>query len=288
VTEDPVDRPPPEVPPPADDASPSTAPKPEAESKTTRVRHHRSWFGDLTKASFVVQVFAAVVAVIGVAAAIAIPLALNSGSTAGSPTTASAGGSTTPSEQPAPKRYVSPNASCEEYVDTAARDGGRRLFVGSPGQLAGGPAVELRLLPSGRYSRVVRAVPGDVFSVSTQLGNVEYGSLSRVSVEASVSADRGRCWRIVMAAREPSDAGTEVEWQPVLILLQHGAPTNLEYIPGSTVLEEESGRAIGGGLPDGVVGNWIQLPYEIPGGTIYYLNFEVRIGRSQSHLGRTS
>jgi hypothetical protein len=179
---------------------------------------------------------------------------------------------------------VSPEATCDEYVDAVAREEGQRLLVGSPGQSSGGPAVELRLLPAGDYTRVARAVPGDLFNVSTQIGNTQYGSLAPVSVKASVSSDRGRCWRIIVSAKEPT-AG-ETEWEPVLILLQHGTPTKLEYVPGSTDLEEEGGHVIGGGLPDGVLGSWIRLPYEIPGGTTYFLNFEVRIGLGKN--ARTS
>lgn len=286
MDDDPAQRPPSDGSPPpnedrADGATGRVGP-PESSSE----RSDPAPFWNITKASFAVQVVVGVFTVIGVAAGIVIPLALSTGSTARSTNPSLAAGSTTTSGQASPKRYVSPEATCDEYIDAAAGDEGKRLLVGSPGQLAGGDAVELRLLPVGEYTRVANAVPGDVFNVSTQISNTEYGSLAPVSVRASVSSDRGRCWRIIVSAKEPT-AG-ETEWEPVLILLQQGAPTKLEYVPGSTELEEESGRVLGGGLPDGVVGSWIQLPYEIPGGTTYYLDFKVRIGRSQNDLDRTS
>ncbi len=284
VDDDPAETPPPDVPPPSSER-PSVEEKEAAPLSKSSSDHGRRPLWDMAKASFIIQVLGLVVAVIGVAVAVVFGLdALSSGSASKSSTAALAVRSTTTSEQPTPERYMSPEATCDEYVDAAASEEGQRLLVGSPGQFSGGPAVELRLLPAGEYTRVASAIPGDVFNVSTQIGNTQYGSLAPVSVRASISSDRGRCWRIIVSAKEPTVG--ETEWEPVLILLQHGGPTKLEYVPGSTDLEEESGQAIGGGLPDGLLGRWIRLPYEIPGGTTYFLNFEVRIGRGKN--ARTS
>jgi hypothetical protein len=111
------------------------------------------------------------------------------------------------------------------------------------------------------------------------LANVEYGSASDISVMASISADRGMCWRIVLDVKEPTSPARRAELGPALILLGHGGPTTLEYVPGSTVLTDEQGQALTGGLPDGITRGWISLPYAVPGGTIYYLNFDVRVRR---------
>jgi hypothetical protein len=148
--------------------------------------------------------------------------------------------------------------------------------------------VELRLIPAGRYAEVVRAAPGDVIKASTMLADVAYGSVSDVSVKADISADRGRCWRIALAVREPTSPARATELGPAILLLKHGGPARLEYVPGTTELTDDQGRVLGGGLPDGVAHHWIPLPYVVPGGTIYYLAFDVRIGHTQRRLSQPS
>lgn len=258
--------------------SPPT-PKPRAKGVRQQKARGSVWgyLGRLKEPSRASLVIGAISLVLTVAGLV-IAILQFSGGSAVTPTAAtSVTGSATTREPSAPKVYVNPEATCDEYADAAAQVEGRRLLVGSPGQLAGGPAVELRRLPGGKYSRIVKAMQGDVLNVSTQLGNTEYGSLGGLSVTTSISTDRGQCWRIIVSAKEPGTPDREVVWDPVLILLEHGGPTSLEYVAGSTVLMEEDGRILGGVLPDGIVGNWISLPYEIPGGKTYYLNFELRI-----------
>jgi hypothetical protein len=276
--DDPADRPPPEIPSPADDVSPSTMPKPE----TTKVRGARSWFGDLTKATFVVQVVGVVVAVISLAVII-VPLVLNSGS--GAPPavkTSSEAASTKPSPQSsgteAPAPLISSEATCAEVTDTAAGDYGRRVLIDSPGKIGGGANdVRSRVLPGEEFSTVSRVVAGDEVEVKALLHNGNYTAADGVSVAASISTYQGKCWRVTERVRVQSYPEDTPRLGPALILLEHGGQATLEYVPGSTQLMEEQGNPLATDLADGVTQGGIRLPYAVPGGAAYFLSFRVRV-----------
>lgn len=185
--DDPVDRPPPEIPSPADGVSPSTTPKLEAASETTKIRSARSWFGDLTTASFVVQVCGVVVAVIGVAAAVIVPLVLSSGSGTPSVPKASSKAAATTSSPPssdteAPAPLISSDATCAEFTNTAAGDNGRRVLVDSPGKIGGGANdVRSRVLPGEEFSTVSRVVAGDEVEIQSSAPQRQlHGSRRRI------------------------------------------------------------------------------------------------------------
>lgn len=54
-----------------------------------------------------------------------------------------------------------------------------------------------------------------------------------------------------MAVKEPTSPAGRAEMGPVLILLDHGGPTTLEYVPGSPVPTDEQGQALTGVCPTG-------------------------------------
>lgn len=277
MDEDPVERPAPDVPPPSTDEQQSEAAEPDATPAPPPPRVRLSWLRDISKANLIVGLLGLVLA----AAALVIPLAQSGGdpSTPADGTTKSipATGSAHSPEAKAPSPLLSGDASCKEFRDAAALGSGTRLPIDSPGQIGGGPAVRVRVLPDGRFVEVARASPGDELEVSAQLFNGDYSAADGVSVSASISSERGRCWRIIEGARAESFPGAHPRLGPVLILLKGGRSAKLGYVSGSTRLVDERGRTLDAELPDGLIHGWLRLPYAVPGGTSYFLSFRVRV-----------
>jgi hypothetical protein len=172
--------------------------------------------------------------------------------------------------------FLSGDASCQEFRKTVVGGvGERRLFVDSPGQIAG--ELKVRVVPDGRFHGLIHVPVGSEVEVSALLHNPAYSAAEGISVSASIAADRGTCWRIIAHARTRSLPGVRALLGPSLILLKGGASATLEYVEGSTKLFDEQGRTLAEGLSDDVTTDHILLPYSVPGGTAYYLNFRMRV-----------
>jgi hypothetical protein len=148
--------------------------------------------------------------------------------------------------------------------------------------------VRSRVLPNGTFLPMIKVPIGSEIEVKTLLHNGAYSAADGVSVSASVVAYHGACWRIVVTARAQSSPGDEPSLGPTLILLRDGGPATLEYVPGSTKLWDERSKIITADLPDGVTQGGISLPYAVPGGTAYFLSFQVRIEANQRQAGEPS
>jgi hypothetical protein len=188
-----------------------------------------------------------------------------------------------PSEMPQP--LLGSDASCNEFRKTAARTRGRQLFVDSPGQIGAGPGLEARILPNGKFRDLLNAPAGSEVEVSARLHNSAYSAAEVVSIAASISARHQRCWRIVVTVTVLAFPKDHAQVGPALILLKSPGSATLEYVKGSAKLLDEKGHALAEGLSDRVIRDGIALPYAVPGGTSYYLNFRVRI-KGGRHKGR--
>lgn len=135
----------------------------------------------------------------------------------------------------------------------------------------------MRLLPNGGFLPLISVSVGTEVEVSARLHNPDYSSAEGVSISASVSGDREACWRIVATASVKSFPVAHPQLGPALIRLQGRSRATLEYVRGSTTLLDEQGHTVVASLPDGVTTGGIALPYAVPGGTAYFLNFRVRV-----------
>ncbi len=176
---------------------------------------------------------------------------------------------------PAPSPLLSSDASCGDLRKTATRMHGGRLLVDSPGQISG--TLSARLLPSGRFHQLLSATIGDEVEFSALLDNPSYSAAENVSAAALISADHGMCWRIVLAAHTSSLPSADPRLGPTLIRLRHGSSARLVYVAGSTRLFDEQGHILAANLADSVTRHGLSIPYAVPGGTTYYLNFRCRI-----------
>jgi len=261
-----------------------------AESK--RLLNRRGWrvlrrsaatIADHPRTSLIVGVVSLFATLAGLA------LALWGSGTSTTPTSASDPATLDRQSSETPTPFLSSDASCDDFQNTAARIGGRLLLVDSPGRIGGGSGnVRSRVLPNGTFLPLTKVSVGNEVEVKTLLHNGNYTSADGVSVSALITADRGDCWRIVVMARVQSSPGDEPRLGPALILLRDGGPAALEYASGSTKLLDERSHIITADLPDGVTQGGISLPYAVPGGTAYFLSFRAGVKPSQRQSGQPS
>lgn len=203
----------------------------------------------------------------------------------------SASKSTTAELQPleAPNPLLSSDASCADFQNTTASVEGTQLLVDSPGRIGSGSGnLKARILPDGEFMQLLEVSLGSEVEVKTLLHNGNYTAADGVSVSASITSDRGMCWRMMVTARVPSAPDEEPRLGPALILLRQGGPAALEYVPGSTKLLDERSHVLTANLPDGVTQRGVALPYAVPGGTAYFLSFRVRVKAEQSLKAESS
>ena len=229
-------------------------------------------------------------------AATLITYALSSGGGSGQGTTSpgsspkSSGGS--PSYTPNP--YLSTNASCVDFSASGLLSPDRRMFVDSPGQIGGGGgSLSARILPSGKFHQLIRTSVGEEVELSARLHNPSYSSAEGISVSLSISAERGICWRIIATAKVQSFPGEDnPRLGPTLILIGRDESGRLEYVKNSARLLDEEGHTLAAGLADDLTKGGLSIPYAVPGGTAYFLNwrFRVKPGRSRTRrsLSRSS
>ena len=183
-----------------------------------------------------------------------------------------------PSGERPSEPLLNSHATCASV--RGARDDGRRpytVFVDSPGQLAsGGRSLVGRVIPSGKYTQVVRVNSGDQVKLSIGLHNTEYGSVDNVVLRARLAAYGKGCWRVTAASRSRTEDGGTATFGPVLIVWPAGQASGLEYVHRSTELLDENGGVLGR-LRDGLVAAGVPVPYAIPGGTTYFVNCLVRV-----------
>ena len=151
-------------------------------------------------------------------------------------------------------------------------------FVGSPGQLGGGVnIVEERLLPSGTYADVVRATAGDQIEMSIELSNTAYGSIQNLVVKVQLVPEHSWCWRATASASSKVTPGGNAKLGSVYVLLPKARPTTVNYVPRSTKLYPGSDEKPVN-LKDGILEAGLPLPYQLTGGTTWFVNFlaEVR------------
>lgn len=297
MSDDPVERPPLDALPPATDDKAVEATDPDRRPVPSSDRGGRLPFWDLNKASFAVQVFGVVVAVVGVLIALVVGLhALRSGSSTGSQIGGDSKATSPPtSHKPSEVQATGPeppglssNASCSDFTNATLHGRGHQVLVDSPGEIDGGSGMRARVLPGGSFLQVIKVVAGDEVEISALLHNGNFSAADGISVSASISPDHGRCWRLDEAVRVQTSPGGEARLGPALILLENGGPATLRYVQGSTKLEDHEGRTLAVGLPDGMTRGWISLPYSVPGGTAYFLSFRVRVQMRRRHLSRSS
>lgn len=219
------------------------------------------------------------VGVVGVLATVAVAL-FHPGSSRGP---SSPSGVDTPSRQGSytPSPYLSPDASCSAFRRTRVRAGVRRVLVDSPGQITG--LFSARRLPDGKFVPLVNVSVGDEVEVSARLHNPSYSSAEGVSVSASISADHGACWLITATAHVRSLPSDHPPFGPTLIRLDGGGPAELAYLAGSTSLLDQEGHALATGLADPTAKGGLLIPYAVPGGTAYFLNFRLRVEPARRH-----
>jgi len=156
-------------------------------------------------------------------------------------------------------------------------------MVDSPGIIEGGSGnLRARVLPDGDFQSLLDVSLGNEVEVKALLHNGNYSAADGLSASASIAGDRGVCWRLMLTVKVPSAPGEEPRLGPALIFLRHAGPATLEYVPGSTELLDEQSHVITADLPDGVARGGIALPYDVPGGTAYFLSFRIQVkpGRS--------
>lgn len=289
MDDDRVDRPAPELPPEKSDDSPAEA-SADPPSEPAPADGVFAWITDLSKAGFIIGVISLVLTAAGIVITVS---QLGGGSSAtdtgGSSKPISTSGSTPSSGAEAPSPLISSHASCADFTTTAARSDGRRVLVDSPGEIGGGANdVRSRVLPGEEFSAVSRVMAGDEVEIKSLLHNGNYTAADGVSVSASISTYRGKCWRVMERVRVQSYPGDTPRLGPALILLEDRGEATLEYVPGSTQLMDEQGNPLTTDLSDGVTQGGIRLPYAVPGGTAYFLSFRVRVRSRERHISPSS
>lgn len=224
------------------------------------------------------------IGLIGVLATFGTYFLTESGSKAPSGPPASSSKQASPDGQSSrvPSPLLGSNASCREFRQTAAPPRGGRLLVDSPGRIGGGPGLRARLLPGGRFLELLDAPARSEVEISAQLHNSAYTAAEVSSVTVPISTHPQRCWRIVAAVTVRTFPEDHPQVGPALILLKSAGSAILHYVQGSTSLLDENGHTLAANLADGVTKRGISLPFAVPGGTAYYLNFRVRIKASRS------
>jgi len=219
-------------------------------------------------------------------AATLITYALSSGGgsrqEATSPGSAPRSSSSSPSYTPDP--YLSADASCADFSTSALRNSGRQVFVDSPGQIGGGGgSLSARILPNGRFHQLIRISVGEEVELSARLHNPSYSSAEGISVSLSISAERGICWRILAIANVQSFPGEDhPQLGPALIRIGRGESGRLEYVRSSARLLDEKGHTLAAGLADDLLKGGLSIPYAVPGGTAYFLNWRFRVKPARS------
>lgn len=225
-------------------------------------------------------------------AATLITYALSSGGGPGqgttSPGSAPKGSGSSPSYTPNP--YLSADASCADFSASALRSPGRRVFVDSPGQIGGGGgALSARILPNGRFHQLIRPSVGEEVELSVRLHNPSYSSAEGISVSLSISAVRGICWRILATAKVRSFPGKDhPRLGPTLIRLGRGELGRLEYVKSSARLLDEKGHTLAAGLADDLTKGGLSIPYAVPGGAAYFLNWRFRLKPARNRAATRS
>lgn len=135
--------------------------------------------------------------------------------------------------------------------------------------------MEGRLLSTHRWTDWLRARSGEEVDLSVMLSNTQYGTVRQVAVAVGIAERLGECWRldgVIHAAGE-----NDTHFGPMLIQSQSGLESEqLMYVSSSTRLLEEDGNELAK-LPDRIVGEGVRLPYSLPGGTSYYVDFRMKL-----------
>lgn len=228
------------------------------------------------------------IGVLGVAATIATFILSEAGSSTKHPKDTMSTSSAHRQSSEAPEPGLSSDASCRDFRETASRGQAKQLPIDSPGQIDGGDGLRARILPNGSFRSLINVSVGSEVEVSALLHNSAYSSADDVSVSASISAEGEGCWRIIVTASGPSFPGDHPQLGPSLIRLKHASPAALEYVMGSTSLLDERRRILSTDLRDGVTRGGISLPYAVPGGSAYFLDFRVRIKGRRRQITQSS
>lgn len=219
------------------------------------------------------------VGLVGVVATVATFEVSQGGSSAPARTTSTGGAVFTIGSKPPPLN-LNEGPSCSDLEQAAQSNGGRTMFVDSPGEIGGGAAaLEGVLLPNGRYGEIVEAKPSSEVEMSARLHNGDYSSAEEVTLAVHVSSYHGTCWRLIGVVNSRTN-GLPEKLGPTLIRL-NGGKGDLEYVTGSTTLLDHKGEALVSRLADSVISGGIALPLGIPGGTTEYVNFRVRLQASR-------
>ncbi len=221
-------------------------------------------------------------------AATLITYALSSGGGSGQETTSpglAPNNSSGSSSSYTPNPYLSTDASCADFSASALRSPGKRVLVDSPGQIGGnGDSLSARVLPNGRFHHLIRTSLGEEVELSARLHNPSYSSAEGISVSLSISAERGVCWRIIATAKVRSFPGEDhPRLGPTLIRIGRGQSGRLEYVKGSARLLDEKGQTLAAGLADDLTKGGLSIPYAVPGGTVYFLNWRFRVKPARKH-----
>lgn len=173
---------------------------------------------------------------------------------------------------------LDPDASCASVQQTAGdNQQPRMMFTSSPGQLAGGDSMlEGKASGDKNYSQVVQVTPGDDVQLSTLLHNTQYGTVTGVVVRAKLRHDTTSCWRVTTSSRSRSHGGAEGEFGPAFLVAKPRQAVDVKYVRRSARLFDEGGNLLAR-LPDSILTTGAQLPYGVPGGASYFVNFSVRV-----------
>lgn len=214
-------------------------------------------------------------------AATLITYALSSGGGSGQGTTSPGSAPKSSGDSPSytPDPYLSTDASCDDFSASALRSPASRVLVDSPGQIAGGGgSLSARTLPNGRFHQLILTSLNEEVELSARLDNPSYSSAEGISVSLSISEERGVCWRIIATAKVRSFPGKDnPRLGPTLIRLERGESGRLEYVKSSARLLDEEGHTLAAGLSDGLTKGGLSIPYAVPGGTEYFLNWRFRV-----------
>ncbi len=146
--------------------------------------------------------------------------------------------------------------------------------VGSPGQIGGGDALAVRVLPDGHYSQVARVATDSKIEFSVELQNTQYGAVTGMSVEVRVTASSKTCVEFTASSHSRTHPGGDAALGRIFVV---GArrPIKLQYLADSAELLNSNGKTLAH-LPGGVLTSGVQLPYAIPAGPGYFVSFLVR------------
>jgi hypothetical protein len=152
-----------------------------------------------------------------------------------------------------------------------------RALQDSPPALTGGPNVlVVKVLPHGQYERAVRVKRGETVRFSIDLHNGGYGGGNNVVVSSSLRSVPGGCWKIVAEAHSTTDATVHTTSYPVFLVGPKSEKTRLVLVPRTTILFNEHAQRIAT-LDDTIVTSTVAIPYTLDGGSVNFVNFDVRV-----------